>query len=903
MSDPVFLSEARPLLFKVADWLAELASAQRQNLRRYAVVVPTAGAGRRLTEALSATGSAAPLTVTPMGLLALAAPKGVATESDSLLAWTSVLSRASREKYPSLLENFTDLKKSALRIAQSLRGVCSMLAEAGLAPGSGAILQACGQEEDRWREIESLYRRYLRLLEEVDLQDPNEAHLAVANEGRLPAGVERIIVAGVPDLSLLVQQYLQKVAASGVPVHILVDAPDCDDDRFDAWGRPDPETWAQRILAVRQEDVSVAADPFSEAEILAGFVQGSPRIGVCAADPEALSFQKRALRKRGFAPYDPSGKPLLQCECATLAVLWLSFCHSGQMEELRSLAEHPAFLRATCARSGLGPSQVLAMIDDIRTRQVMDSLTDARIYFHSGEGAALLGVFEEWRSEFDTSRSLEKLPAFLKMLYAGRESVDAPALDALDELLQSVLGSPLSRRGSAEEIFRAALERIAIPEPHQKNEVELNGWLEALWMAPAELVIAGCTEGSLPSHVSSHPFLPDSACTALGLQNNAQRYARDIYLLHCLLAARAAGKVQLLFSRAGADGEPAKPSRVLFRCADGELPARVKKFFGPPASLRSSPARQPAWMIHAPQISPPVSLRVTGFGEYLRCPLRFYFKQLLRMAPFDARKVEMDAVDFGILLHKVVENFANNESLRDSDSDSVIEKFVLAELDDVIAERFGRRLALPVRVQRESLRARLRQFARIQAEERRAGWRIQQGEFRFEKEGTMSLGGLLVTASLDRVEVHERTGQRRILDYKTFAQAKAPADTHWGVSDGEFAEAEFLFDNKAVRWQELQLPLYRALASFRWPDDPAPPQVGYFLLPERIEESAIVEFDLQDEAYESAIRCAGAVADRIRRGVFWPPREVMYDDFESIFLGEDPALCLDESSITFLQGK
>jgi len=899
MPNPVFLTEPRPLLDKVAAWLI----ASSSDLSRSAVVLPTSAAGRRLRAHLGGKGSKLPLTTTPMGLLALAAQGNVASESDSLLAWTVVLSRVSLERYPALLANFADLKKSALRIAQSLRSVCSLLAEAGLTPASPEILQVCSQEEERWREIESLYRRYLKILSEAELQDANEAHLAVARSGRLAPGIEHVVVAGVPDLNLLVQRYLEGLAA----VDVLVDAPDCGEDRFDTWGRPDAETWLQRVLSLRPEDVHVAADPFSEAEILARFLTSDADTGVCTAETEAISFQKRALRKHGLAPYDPAGKPLLQFECAAMAILWLSFSSSGQLDELRALAEHPVFLRALCAQAETTPSQALRLLDAVRTNQLIDSLVDARIYFHSGETSVLLGVVEAWTRKFVTAKSLENLPPFLTMLYTGRElavdSSEAAALEALTDLLRSIVASPLASRGRPEEVFRAGLDKISIPEKHSECDVELNGWLEAPWLSQKSLVITGCVEGSLPAHLSSHPFLPDSARTALGLQNNTQRYARDLFLLHGLLSVRAAGSVKLLLSRTGADGEPAKPSRALFRCGDEELPERVDKFFGPPISLRASPAREQAWKVKVQKIGPPASLRVTGFGEYLRCPMRFYLKQLLRMQPYDAQKVEMDAVDFGILLHKVVENFANDEAIRDSNEGSVIEKFVLAELDSVITERFGRRLSLPVRVQRESLRARLRQFARIQAAERRAGWRIQQGEFRFEKDRTLSLGGLLVTASLDRVEVHERTGQRRILDYKTFAQAKSPADTHWGMSDGEFPEAEFLADKKPVRWQELQLPLYRALASFLWPDDPVAPMVGYFLLPERVEESAIVEFDLGEDAYDSAVRCAEAVASRISRGVFWPPREVAYDDFEGIFLGGDPGAFLDEDSISFLRGK
>jgi ATP-dependent helicase/nuclease subunit B len=272
------------------------------------------------------------------------------------------------------------------------------------------------------------------------------------------------------------------------------------------------------------------------------------------------------------------------------------------------------------------------------------------------------------------------------------------------------------------------------------------------------------------------------------------------------------------------------------------------------------------------------------------------------MREFEADKAEMNAIDFGNLLHRTLENFANEEAIRESSDATAIERFVLAELDALLSDRFGRRLSLPVRVQRESLRARLRRFARIQARERRNGWRIQCGELRFEEEATLRLAGLPILASLDRVDVNERSGQRRILDYKTFAKRKTASEVHFEQATGEDSCFETVVEGKAVRWLDLQLPLYRALAQLRWPDESSP-QVGYFLLPERIEESCIDELALGNSLFQSAMSSAETVAERVRRGIYWPPRAVQYDDYESLFLGEDPASILSSKSKEFLMGR
>jgi hypothetical protein len=110
-----------------------------------------------------------------------------------------------------------------------------------------------------------------------------------------------------------------------------------------------------------------------------------------------------------------------------------------------------------------------------------------------------------------------------------------------------------------------------------------------------------------------------------------------------------------------------------------------------------------------------------------------------------------------------------------------------------------------------------------------------------------------------------------------------------------------VYDGKPARWLDLQLPLYRALARFRWPNE-SPPLVGYFLLPERVEESGIDSLTLDSSLFESAMSAAETVANRVRNGIYWPPRAVQYDDYESVFLGEDPAGILSSQSKEFLMG-
>jgi ATP-dependent helicase/nuclease subunit B len=920
MPETIFLTERSPLVFKAAKWLSALSSERPLDLSDCSVLVPTSGAGRRLRSEIvklaieEGRGLLAPLLSTPMGLLALTAGEQIASRADSLLAWTEEISGVSAMKFPLLLSGFSDHRNSALQIGQSLMEACSLLAEAGLTPLSPEIARATPHQEDRWQEVESLYRLYLGRLENAGLEDANAARIRAASSAVLPENVRRVIVAGVPDLNRISQRFLENLEATRVPVTVLVDTPACEGLQFDPWGRPDVETWSHKTLALRADDIVATAEPAAEAETVAHLIGPSGSAALCVADAKTVPFHTRAMHKQGLAAYDPAGTPLAPFESATLSRLWLSFSSSGRLSALRTLAEHPVFLQMLCRESHLRPASVLCALDELQTTVLVETLEDAVAIFEEGVpgrnatplAATLVAAAAKLKKRFSDSGSLGQLSEFLRAAYAGREipegSGEEEALVALAGLLHGIRNSPFADPGINEGILYEEMNNVTVFERRKDQDVELNGWLEAAWLPHSALVISGCTEGALPARISANSLLPDSLRAGLGLQSNASRFARDLYLLHCMLAAREPGAVKLTLCRTGADGEPSKPSRLLFRCPDAELGSRVKRIFGPVDSLRMSHPREWSWPLKIPQSPPPSTLRVTAFGDYLKCPLRFYLKHVLGLRKFEPQKAEMSALDFGIVLHKTVENFAGEVSVRESMNADAIERFVLAELDVVLTERFGRRLSLPLRVQRESLRARLRRFARIQAQERRDGWRIHHGELRFDKEHTLALAGMPVVGSLDRVDIHEKTGQRRVLDYKTFAKRKSAADVHLTAGTGEHDFRETVCHGKRARWQDLQLPLYRALAEFLWPDDPQPPAVGYFLLPERIEESGIEEFVLDAPGFASAMSSAEAVANRIQRGIYWPPGAVPYDDYASIFLGDDPADILSEESKAFLMG-
>ncbi|MCX7868518.1 MAG: PD-(D/E)XK nuclease family protein, partial [Terrimicrobiaceae bacterium] len=115
----------------------------------------------------------------------------------------------------------------------------------------------------------------------------------------------------------------------------------------------------------------------------------------------------------------------------------------------------------------------------------------------------------------------------------------------------------------------------------------------------------------------------------------------------------------------------------------------------------------------AKRLPPPSFVRVTDFSNYLACPLRFYFSRVLGEEAFDPRTRELDAMAFGSLLHGAIENFSRKSP--GEKKAARIAAAVIAELEELVARRFGRLPAPPIRIQIESAKVRLRAFAEIQA--------------------------------------------------------------------------------------------------------------------------------------------------------------------------------------------
>ena len=186
-------------------------------------------------------------------------------------------------------------------------------------------------EKGRWQELCKLETRMLEVLRDWKLRDPIKARRDRANAPLLPVGVTRIVVAGVPDPSLLALKAVQSHLAKGVPVSVLVHAPSEANHQFDTWGMPNVDAWSKQTISFPDWKQRMhVVDSASEAakRVVGLFAENetsSDDAALALCDATFAPALERAFGDGGWPLFDPDGKPvtdsgmvrLLRC-CAEL---------------------------------------------------------------------------------------------------------------------------------------------------------------------------------------------------------------------------------------------------------------------------------------------------------------------------------------------------------------------------------------------------------------------------------------------------------------------------------------------------------------------------------------------------------------------------------------------------------
>jgi ATP-dependent helicase/nuclease subunit B len=657
------------------------------------VIVPTRQSGRRLREALAAHAAVGgqavfpPRVILPEALAMLGAPMAdVASRIASRLAWIEVLRTLPMDEFRAVFPVDPPARDFgwARRLAEQFLRLQATLADAGLRMAMvNSRAGADFPESARWMQLATLEQRYDGELARRGLRDAQAAKLRHALEPALPAGVTRILVLGTPDPFPLAGSILAHHAGR-VEVEIAVWGPADEPVRslFDELGRPRAEIWTQREIAWPdfEQRVRLCPDPAAQAEQIVALARRYPAPGdtlaIGVADPTVLVLLENGLERAGLAVFNPDGRPRRHDGLYALLTLLADFAREQSFVNVAALLRCADVLLWLELRGGgeFSPAALLRDLDLLHARHLPPTLEAAR---EKAAGFPVLVGALDALAKLRRGLVAEDFPAnalgALEELFRERRVDDgSPAAESaaawrevVDEAKVALAAFPEADRAEAWELGLAEFgERVGFADK-PPGALELNGWLELLWEDTPHLVVAGINDGIVPDAVVGDAFLPESLRARLGLKTNAMRFARDAYLLAALAAMRrTSGRLDVLLGKATDRGDPLRPSRLLLRCPDVELPRRVAFLFRPVEAAQASVPWTRAWRLQPRAAPPPERLPVTALRAYLACPFRFYLRHILRMEKVDPDKAELDARDFGTLLHGALQSLGEDERLR-----------------------------------------------------------------------------------------------------------------------------------------------------------------------------------------------------------------------------------------------
>ncbi|MDA0323761.1 MAG: PD-(D/E)XK nuclease family protein [Verrucomicrobia bacterium] len=928
--DRHFLGWDRPLSAGLREFLLPDDAVGVRDLSDRVVIVPTRQAGRRLRETLAlacdarGTGLISPQIITP-GTIFQWDESADAEASVALVkaTWARVLGAIEIDRYGGLFPSGgpTSDFQWCLQTGEQMQALRAALVEGGLSVADVAGMGDAVEEEwQRWQDLADLERIYIEALSRSGHIDPHLGRLRAAERLAVPPATSCIILAAVPDPPTIAIKALERLVGE-TRIEVLVQAPVDLKDCFDAWGRPDREFWGSCEIPVgcASTDLILAGSPGSQgARVLDVIAREADRYGpgdvaVGVADREVIPPLEAGLAALGLKAYDPSERKLRDHPVCSLLGIYSELVVSPSYSAVRRFLREADVLRFLERHHDVSTSRLLPALDENQNRFLPGSLqglvdSESRIAAVKGASAwpadlrTAVTYVQSLITAYRSSEAALSVQAFLRDVLRGRElRSDVPlddemsrACGVLNDALLSVAQGAVGELGLSGDETLAVLGRV-VPDLEYAREregavIDLEGWLELAWNDAPLLIVTGMNEGRVPDGRLSDAFIPDSLRTRLQLKDDASRLARDAFIMRCCIESRrSSGRAAFICGKRSQSGDPLRPSRLMFRCPDDELPARASALFGPVDVERASAAATHAFQLNAEAsrlarpVARPERISVTALSDYLACPFRFYLARVLGLEVINDSKDSPDALDYGNMVHAALEWMAGDSDLwRHADGD-VLGQHLGQHVEGWARERYGAQPGMAMRVTLESAKARLAAAARQHVELVRDGWEIMGSEQKLELE----VSGLTLVGKIDRIDRHRESRRIRVIDYKTSDQPVNPRQAHlrkWREGMPEISHADV--GGSEYSWVDLQLPVYDLVLRRMHTVDRID-ELAYFNLPKAVTETGVSAWsDFSDAHREAAEQCLERVLAAIRSGAFWPPAEaVRYDSIESMIVG------------------
>ncbi|MGO9308047.1 MAG: PD-(D/E)XK nuclease family protein [Spirochaetia bacterium] len=305
--------------------------------------------------------------------------------------------------------------------------------------------------------------------------------------------------------------------------------------------------------------------------------------------------------------------------------------------------------------------------------------------------------FRSFRSVRDFSERCIGLIAWVQEQSTARDHpYFTPFAESFVQSLESISRSLMADKSFAERqsyftLLRNYLQACRHSFPGTPlHGMQVLGSLETRSLQFEKVFILDANEGVFPEVGQENTLLPFPVRQALGLSTYHDH--EDIAAYNFELLAAGARELHL-FSVDSADKERSRfVERLLWeqqkerglrdeRGLIRSIGYRVNLTTAPPAPIPKTP-EVAAWLATTEHSA-------TSLDAYLQCPLKFYYRTVLRLSPREDLSGEIEAVEIGTFVHAVLFRYFESRTGRPLTTDDADPAAMTAAVDELFVKHFG----------------------------------------------------------------------------------------------------------------------------------------------------------------------------------------------------------------------
>lgn len=390
-------------------------------------------------------------------------------------------------------------------------------------------------------------------------------------------------------------------------------------------------------------------------------------------------------------------------------------------------------------------------------------------------------------------------------------------------------------------LLRRYLQTCYLPfEGTPLHGLQILGALETRTLKFERVFVLDANEGALPETGSESTLLPFPVRAALGL--STYRDVEDIAAYHFETLAAGVRELHLFSVQSGGKERSRFVERFLWERQKAQGTLDEQRLVHPIQYRVDLSNKPPKPVNKTPDMVDWLRLReysATGLDAYLKCPLKFYYKYVLKLGQREETTGEIGAAEIGTFVHKVLFEYFSARTGRPLSASDADPAAMARLVDELFADSFGPAETGANRLLRDQVRQHLRDFVGRYMRSLVAEHRVILQAL--EHEAAAVRDGFSLRGRMDVVQ--ERDGTPRLIDYKTSAHRAAYA----------LKLKKLVIEDRAT-WSAaigtLQLPFYVLLYSAETGRAPSDIQ-AMFLLLGRAEMDTRIEAPLFADAKEA----------------------------------------------------